>query len=386
MDNRHFDELTRRIGELTAPSLPRRGVLRLLGAGTLAGALGLTAETDRAGAARCKKIGKKCNKKKCRKKGKKCCCNNLKCKKKRCKGKGGFCPITVKRKNVWGSHGGGNGDFRSPWGIDTDNNGNVYVADTDNDRVQIFNARGRYDSQWGQGGSNNASLLEPIGIGVNQQSGGASGRRVFVSDPSKGLDRRMRQFRTDGTNTANMGSHNLTRPQDIAIDHNNNAWVVDRSDGRIFLYDRGGNYVTHWTPTGNGALTSPEGIAVYRDDKRRTFVYVTDAATNQSRVHKFRYVDDSASGLRHVKRAGSRGSGRGSFNQPAGLSVDACGNLWVADRVNNRIQILNSNLKFISRFTAGFNRPTDTAISHNKRFLYVVDSGNARIQRFRLKP
>ncbi|MGH2618480.1 MAG: hypothetical protein ACRDJC_24885, partial [Thermomicrobiales bacterium] len=127
MDDRRFDELSRRVGALALPRLPRRELLSLLGGATLAGAFGLAANPRPAEAAKCKKEGKKCDKKKCKKKDKKCCCRDLKCKQGRCEPKGGSCRTDVSDDLEWGGFGTGEGEFVEPLGITTDPNGNVYV-------------------------------------------------------------------------------------------------------------------------------------------------------------------------------------------------------------------------------------------------------------------
>ena len=128
-----------------------------------------------------------------------------------------------------------------------------------------------------------------------------------------------------------------------------------------------------------GPITvSYKGIAVYKDGTT-TSVYVTNAGTNK--VFKFEYTDGN---LDFVKSAGSQGSGSSSFNGPAGIAADSCGNLWVADRNNNRIQILDKDLSFKSRFTASFDRPTGVAFGPNTTQLFVVDSANAQVQKFSL--
>ena len=46
----------------------------------------------------------------------------------------------------------GNGQFSYPFGIDVDGSSNVYVADTYNNRIQVFTSGGSYVKQWGSGG------------------------------------------------------------------------------------------------------------------------------------------------------------------------------------------------------------------------------------------
>ena len=384
VNERFFDDLTRRVGDSTAPTLPRRGLLGLLGGSALAGVAGLGFLAEDAEARKKKKNRKKKNKDKnkgkgqCKADGKKCkknkdCCDS-KCSDGRC---GSRCPTRVSFNTKWGSFGGGNGQFRNPWDISVSRDGEVFVTDSDNDRVQVFDESGGFIRAW-NGSNNGSSFQEPRGIGANRDG---SNTRVIVSDPVvNNSSNRLRRFNASGGGNFNsMGRSQLQNPYGIAIDSNNRIWVVDNSStGRIFLFDSDGSYNNTWTPGGNGALSSPHGIAVAKVDKQ-TFVYVTDAGNN--RVVKFEYT---GSNLDYVKAAGSRGSGASSFNGPAGIAADSCGNLWVADRNNDRIQVLDKDLSFKTRFEAQFNRPTGVAFGTNTKQLFVVDSSNARVQKFSL--
>ena len=58
----------------------------------------------------------------------------------------------------WGNYGVGNGTLKSPEGIAVDHQGNVYVADTANNRIQVFSSNGTFITKWGKYGSGNGTL------------------------------------------------------------------------------------------------------------------------------------------------------------------------------------------------------------------------------------
>jgi len=68
-----------------------------------------------------------------------------------------------------GSFGTGNGDFDSPFGIALDSSGNIYVLDTNNHRVQIFNSAGVFQSTFGTQGTGENQFMFPEGIAVNER-------------------------------------------------------------------------------------------------------------------------------------------------------------------------------------------------------------------------
>ncbi|MFN0053843.1 MAG: SMP-30/gluconolactonase/LRE family protein [Planctomycetales bacterium] len=409
MDDRRFDALSRRIGEMGMPRLPRRGLLGLLGAGALGGAgLALTwaPAADAQGgqvtgeANGCKKEGKNCsrnsdcckgkckngacssNSGNCKKEGKRCdrnkdCCKG-KCVDSTCSSSG-KCLTSQDFDKQWGSNGSSDGKFKNPAGIAVGSNSEVYVADNGNNRIQVFSTGGTFKRKWGSNGTGQTQFTDVQGIAVTS---GNSGDRAFVSDPGQPV-RRFRKFTTSGSFISDITPANMNDPFTVTADTNRNLWVVDTS-GRVFLFDKAGDPIANWKPTGSGDITGAKGIAVWIDkSKDETFVFI--ARTGSSTVVKFEYVNNNSNGLQFVKRVGSQGTGSSNFNKPADLAVDTCGNLWVADTVNDRIQKLDKDLKFKSSFTASFNRPTGIDLDPDGKFLYVVDSFNDRIIKFKLK-
>ena len=65
---------------------------------------------------------------------------------------------------TWGSSGSSNGTFNLPWGVCSDSSGNIYVGDSQNDRVQKFDSNGNFITTWGSSGSGNGEFNLPFGV------------------------------------------------------------------------------------------------------------------------------------------------------------------------------------------------------------------------------
>ena len=71
----------------------------------------------------------------------------------------------------WGTYGTGNGQFNRPFYVSVDATGDVYVADTGNHRVQKFTSTGTYLTQWGSNGTGNGQFKSPQGVAVDHAHG-----------------------------------------------------------------------------------------------------------------------------------------------------------------------------------------------------------------------
>ncbi|PYE61986.1 NHL repeat-containing protein, partial [Aneurinibacillus soli] len=121
------------------------------------------------------------------------------------------------------------GEFNSPKGIAVDSSGNVYVVDTNNNRIQKFDSSGTYVTQWGSDGSGDGQFSYPQGIAVD------SSGNVYVVDSN---NKRIEKFDSSGTYITKWGSYGsgdgqFSYPQGIAVDSSGNVYVADTNNNRI---------------------------------------------------------------------------------------------------------------------------------------------------------
>ena len=124
--------------------------------------------------------------------------------------------------------------------------------------------------------------------------------------------------------------------------------------------------------TGKGEFDSPSGIAVDASGN----ILVAD--TNNGRIEKF-----SPTGT-FLSIIGTKGSGYGQLGGPNGIAIDRAGNIYVAEASNHRVQKLAPDGTFIAEWKGpdlGFYGPRRIAIGRDDS-IYVVDQGHARIVKF----
>ncbi len=188
----------------------------------------------------------------------------------------------------------------------------------------------------------------------------------------------------------------LNHPVSDAVDASGDVWVSDYQDGLIEKFSPTGTLeATYSSAATSGQFTSPWGIAV---DPRNGDVYVTDQANNsvEELSSSGTFIKTFGWGVSNGKeefeictsecKAGITGAGNGQFSVVAGVTVDASGNVWVADYGNNRVQEFNEKGEFVQKFgSAGtepgqFEGPMSIAFSGGN--LYVTDYRNDRVQEF----
>jgi DNA-binding beta-propeller fold protein YncE len=134
--------------------------------------------------------------------------------------------------NQWGSSGSGDGQFSNPSGIAIDSSGNVYVSDSNNDRVQKFDSNGFFIKKWGSSGSGDGQFSNPHGIAID------SSGNVYVADSG---NKRIQKFNSDGNIIITWGiagkvSGQFLNPINIAADSFGHLYVVDEGNNRIEVF------------------------------------------------------------------------------------------------------------------------------------------------------
>jgi DNA-binding beta-propeller fold protein YncE len=138
---------------------------------------------------------------------------------------------------------------------------------------------------------------------------------------------------------ASCGAHS------VRVDPSGNIWVIDAPGHVIYKLNAEGKEVMHLgtkdvAGTGPGNFNLPTDIAVAANGD----LYVTDGY-GSARVVK--YTRDG----KYLLQWGTRGKGPGEFGLPHNLVIDARGRVYVTDRDNQRIEVFDSNGKFLSQWT-----------------------------------
>ena len=202
----------------------------------------------------------------------------------------------------------------------------------------------------------------PTGVAV-----GGSGD-IYVSDDSNGG---VAVYTRDGTYLRGWGVPYQSDKgvPNIAVDANDNVYVVSTADREVYRFTSTGVLVTQWqVDLGSSACLTVDASGN---------VYVT----NHDRVSVF-----TPSGVL-VREWGASGTGPGQFSFPDGLAIDASGNVYVADRDNHRVQKFTSTGTYLTQWgslgsaNGQFIHPVRVAIGPQGT-VYVVDNGNYRVEVF----
>ncbi|MFX0146007.1 MAG: PA14 domain-containing protein, partial [Candidatus Hodarchaeota archaeon] len=259
----------------------------------------------------------------------------------------------------WGGQGDGPGQFQEPRGVAVSLEGLVYVADTGNGRIQVFNADGEFLGLWGQ-----EILAEPFDLAVDREG------QVYVLDPGqdrlfvfsqegllqsqwgedwglfdpRGLDvdrdgkiyiantggsailkispqgQVMERYGSPGS-----GDGQLNQPTDVAVDGVGNLYIVDTENERVQVWDWDGQYLRQWRITAANTVDGPHIVWGMSD-----LLFLTDPEMAQVHIY------DRDGGV--LAFWGEHGSLEGQFSKPIGVGFDQRVWVYVVDTYNHRLQ------------------------------------------------
>lgn len=278
--------------------------------------------------------------------------------------------------------------FSGVCGLAMDASGNLYVTDANNNRIRKITPAGRVTTFAGDGTA--AVMSSPRGVAVD-----ASGN-LYVSDT---YNSRILKITQAGviTTLAGSGVSNYNDGQGTAASFNWPKGLAVDASGNVFVADYNNHRIRKITPSGLVTTVAGKGYGgtfVDGDTSVARFNFPTDVVVDAS--GNLYVTDELNDRVRKITLAGmvSTFAGTGNytvFNDPMGLTMDASGNIYVADISRQIKKVSPSGLVtiiagsgengYVDGLTslARFNNPYDVAVDASGK-VYVSDWSNGAIR------
>ena len=298
-----------------------------------------------------------------------------------------------------------------PDNVAVDGSGNIYISSSSNNRIRKVTAStGNISTVAGSGtaysgdgaAAASAHLYDPVGVAVD-----GSGN-LYIADSGNDRIRKVDASTGNISTVAGVGTNGFSgdggaatsaqfsAPVGVAVDGSGNLYIADSGNDRIRKVDASTGNISTVAGTGTGGYSGDGGAATsarLRPDNVAVDgsgnIYI--ASTSNNRVRK---VDASTGNISTVAGTGTAGySGDGGaatsarLNNPQGVAVDGAGNIYITDRHNNRIRKVDASTGNISTAAGGGSSRGDGGAATAARLLspwgVAVDgSGNIYIPTF----
>ncbi|MDF1499502.1 MAG: TIGR03663 family protein [Anaerolineales bacterium] len=288
---------------------------------------------------------------------------------------------------VVGQEGLSPGDFFRPRDLAIAQDGSIYVADTANHRIQHLSPEGEVMELWGtygnraQGDAPGGSFNEPWGIAV------APDGNVYVADT---WNHRIQWFTPEGEFIGMFGqegygetANSFWGPRDVAVDREGRVYVSDTGNKYIKVFDREGAYLGQFGGAGYlpGYLDEPVGLAV----SEQGTVYVVD--TWNQRVQGFLPIEENNTFAPVSEWEVDAWYGQSLENKPY-IDTGPGGIVCTTDPEAFRVLCFLENGEFVGGWGGIFGMAANqfdvlsgVAVARDGT-VWVVDSGNHRVMRF----
>ncbi len=213
--------------------------------------------------------------------------------------------------------------YIGPHDIAIDGSNRVYIADTQNDRIQVFSLEGKFQYSWGAEGSESGQFHHLTAIAVDQQD------RIYAAD---------------------------------------NDW----RNNRVQRFSMEGEFIDDFYMPQAGDNFNPTGMIVNNESE----ILIADF---RNRIYKIKLESKEINSIWQ-----SASDQQGAFDFPYGIDTDRFGNVYVVDAGNKRIQIFNEQGQFLSLwqhwdYVFGRGRlDSPETIAIGKDVVFLKDSANGQ--------
>ncbi|MDP4161361.1 MAG: 6-bladed beta-propeller [Bacillota bacterium] len=228
----------------------------------------------------------------------------------------------------FGKEGEGKGEFKFPYGIAGDKQGQVYVSDLYNGCISVFDSKGKFIKYFAENNPNDKVIEAPGSLRI-------FGDKVYVTDIKKSkvlvFDLSGKLLKEIGGPGRNVGQ--FQAPNALTVDKDGNLYVVDTGNQRVQVFDKDYKYVRSINGSANDAgdsiFVNPRGIGI----DSRGILYVVSNLTH------FVYGFDLSNKDQKLFTFGGNGESNTQFSLPNGLFVDENDNVYITDSSNQRVGV-----------------------------------------------
>lgn len=223
----------------------------------------------------------------------------------------------------------GDAKLTKPTGVALDGNGLIYVADTTDRKVKVYEANTHYLKTIG----GPELLVRPTDVAVNED-----GSRIYVVDTGgvESNSHRILMFDEEGVllkaiGTRGGGDGEFNLPTQAAVNSKGELYVLDAGNFRVQAFTAEGEFMRAWGKVGrnSGDFSRPRGLAIDAED----LIYVTDSAYGNFQVFR-----DDGQLMIAVGKSGA--DLPGEYSLPAGIAVDELGWVYMLDQRYNKMEVI----------------------------------------------
>jgi len=183
--------------------------------------------------------------------------------------------------------------FDDPLDIAVSEDGDVFILDAGNYRVQTMDDRGRFKEMWGSRGTGDGQFENPVAMAISPDND-----FLVVLENE---DDRVQMFDPDGNfilslEVSRIGKGSLKDPVDLTVDTLGYIYILDRERKKVLKFHKGGSFVSEWGSTGRRDKDLVDPVSLAYSDFLTGFILVLDvgkgALVQYHRDGDFRSVID----------------------------------------------------------------------------------------------
>lgn len=226
----------------------------------------------------------------------------------------------------FGKEGTAKGEFKFPYGITGDSEGKVYVSDLYNGSISVFDDKGKFIRYFAEQDPSEKVIEYPGSIRI-------ANNKVYATEIRKS---KVVVFDMAGKKLLELGEPGekpgqFKAPNAVTADKDGNIYVTDSGNQRVQLFDKDGKFVRVVAGGSDGSvLVNPRGVGV----DTRGIVYIVSNLTHL--IFGFDQTDTTG---KHLFSFGGNGESNTQFSLPNGLYVDKDDQVYITDTLNSRVAV-----------------------------------------------